>query len=71
MQQRTKLQAKYGYAKDKANQEVDDWCNRAKWVVFRNSLLSPVAASCSAGLFCHPSYVQRMSGSGRVSRAPP
>ena len=25
-----KLQAKYGYAKDKAKQEVDDWCNRTK-----------------------------------------
>ena len=25
-----KLQAKYGYVKDKAKQEVDDWCNRAK-----------------------------------------
>jgi uncharacterized protein YjbJ (UPF0337 family) len=23
-----KIQAKYGYAKDKAKQEVDDWCNR-------------------------------------------
>ena len=23
-----KLQAKYGYAKDKAKQEVDDWCSR-------------------------------------------
>jgi len=22
------LQAKYGYAKDKAKQEVDNWCNR-------------------------------------------
>ena len=25
-----KIQAKYGYAKDKAKQEVDDWCNRTK-----------------------------------------
>jgi len=25
-----KLQAKYGYAKDKAKQEVDDWCNRTQ-----------------------------------------
>jgi uncharacterized protein YjbJ (UPF0337 family) len=25
-----KLQAKYGYAKDKAKQEVDAWCNRTK-----------------------------------------
>jgi len=23
-----KLQAKYGYAKDKAKQEIDDWCSR-------------------------------------------
>jgi hypothetical protein len=23
-----KIQSKYGYAKDKAKQEVDDWCNR-------------------------------------------
>lgn len=23
-----KLQARYGYAKDKAKQEVDDWCGR-------------------------------------------
>jgi uncharacterized protein YjbJ (UPF0337 family) len=23
-----KLQARYGYAKDKAKQEVDNWCNR-------------------------------------------
>ena len=23
-----KLQAKYGYAKDKAKQEVDEWCSR-------------------------------------------
>jgi uncharacterized protein YjbJ (UPF0337 family) len=26
-----KLQVKYGYAKDKAKQEVDDWCNRTRW----------------------------------------
>jgi uncharacterized protein YjbJ (UPF0337 family) len=25
-----KLQAKYGYAKDKAKREVDAWCNRTK-----------------------------------------
>ena len=25
-----KIQAKYGYAKDKAKQEVDDWCNRTR-----------------------------------------
>jgi uncharacterized protein YjbJ (UPF0337 family) len=25
-----KIQAKYGYAKEKAKQEVDDWCNRMK-----------------------------------------
>ena len=25
-----KLQTKYGYAKDKAKQETDDWCNRTK-----------------------------------------
>ena len=25
-----KLQAKHGYAKDKAKQEVDDWCTRTK-----------------------------------------
>jgi hypothetical protein len=25
-----KIQAKYGYAKDKAKQEVDAWCNRMK-----------------------------------------
>ena len=25
-----KLQSKYGYAKDKAKQEIDDWCNRMK-----------------------------------------
>jgi uncharacterized protein YjbJ (UPF0337 family) len=43
-----KIQAKYGYAKDKAKQEVDDWCNREVSLAFE--VLVPRWPRAAAGL---------------------
>ena len=55
-----KLQAKYGYAKDKAKQEIDDWCNRTKTgaiarsKAFKDLSFAAVAISSAAAAFSRP-----------------